>query len=137
MYREVTIGIRDADADAERLDELSSALRRELLDLGVAGVDRVSAGEAPPGTRALEMASIGMLLVAFQESLPVISGIVGVIRGWLASARGTRAVELTIGDQTLKIDSASPEQQDRLIDEFVAALHRAEAPAAPEGSSAP
>jgi hypothetical protein len=64
----------------------------------------------------------------------VISGIVGVVRAWLASAGGARAVELTIGDQTLRIDSASQEQQDRLIDEFVAALHRSEDPAAPASS---
>lgn len=137
MRREMTIAIRDEDADLERLDELSSALRRELLDLGVDDVDRVSEGEAPPGTRALDVAAIGVLLVAFQESLPVISGIVGVVRAWLASSGGARSVELTIGDQTLRIDSASQEQQDRLIDEFVAALHRSEDPVAPASSPGP
>lgn len=137
MRREMTIAIRDEDADLERLDELSSALRRELLDLGVDDVDRVSEGEAPPGTRALDVAAIGVLLVAFQESLPVISGIVGVVRAWLASSGGARSIELTIGDQTLRIDSASQEQQDRLIDEFVAALHRSEDPAAPASSPGP
>ena len=137
MRREMTIAIRDEDADPERLDQLSSALRRELLDLGVDDVDRVSGGEAPPGTRALDVAAIGVLLVAFQESLPVISGIVGVVRAWLASAGGARAVEVTIGDKTLRIDSASQEQQDRLIDEFVAALHRSEEPSAPTSSPEP
>jgi hypothetical protein len=134
MHREMKIAIRDEDADPERLDELSSALPRELLDLGVDDVDRVREGEAPPGTRALDVAAIGVLLVAFQESLPVISGIVGVVRAWLASARGARAVELTIGDQTLRVDSASQEQQERLIDEFVAALHRSEELATPASS---
>ena len=137
MHSEMTIAIRDEDADPERLDELSSALRRELLDLGVDDVDRVSEGASPPGTRALDVAAIGVLLVAFQESLPVISGIVGVVRAWLASARGARSVELTLGNKTLRIDSASQEQQERLIDEFVAALHRSEEPVAPASSPGP
>ena len=134
MSRQVIITIRDEQADPERLDELSSALRRELLDLGVDDVERVSDGDAPPGTRAIDVAAIGVLLLAFQESLPVITGIVGLVRAWLASAPAARSVELTIGNQTLKIDSASRDQQDRLIDEFVAALHRSEEPAAPESS---
>jgi len=35
MSRQMTIAIGDEDADAERLEQLSSGLRRELLDLGV------------------------------------------------------------------------------------------------------
>ena len=137
MSRQLTLTVLDRDAGAERLDELSSALRRELLDLGVDDVERMSDGEPPPGTRAVDAAAVGVLLVAFQESLPVIAGIVGVVRAWLGSARGSRAVEITIGDQTLKIDSASRPQQDRLIEEFVAALRRAEEPRTPMSAPAP
>ncbi|MFE6509242.1 hypothetical protein ACFVBP_16340 [Nocardioides sp. NPDC057764] len=132
MGRQMTITI--LDPDVERLEELSSVLRRELLDLGVDDVERASAGEAPAGTRGVDVAAIGVLLVAFQEPLVAVTAIVGVIRGWMSSARGARAVELTIGDQTLKIDSASREQQDRLIDEFVAAL-RGSGEAGPPASS--
>lgn len=137
MSRQMTIAIRDENADPARLDELSAALRHELLDLGVDDVERVTAGDAPPGTRGPELAAVGALLVVFQESLPLITGMVGLIRTWLGSARGARAVELTIGDHTLKIDSASPEQQDRLIDEFVAALHRSNGPAEPTSATPP
>lgn len=125
------------DPDVERLDELSSVLRRELLDLGVDDVERASAGEAPDGTRGIDVAAIGVLLVAFQEPLVAVTAIVGAIRGWMSSTRGANAVELTIGDQTLKIDSASREQQDRLIDEFVAALHRSGEPDPPTSSPVP
>lgn len=135
MSRQMTITIRDPDV--ERLDELSSVLRRELLDLGVDDVERASAGEAPAGTRGIDVAAIGVLLVAFQESLVAVTAIVGAIRGWMSSTRGANAVELTIGDQTLKIDSASREQQDRLIDEFVAALHGSGEPDPPASSPVP
>ncbi|MER7609171.1 hypothetical protein [Nocardioides sp. NPDC127503] len=135
MSRQMTITIHDPDV--ERLDELSSVLRRELLDLGVDDVERASAGEAPAGTRGIDVAAIGVLLVAFQEPLVAVTAIVGVIRGWMSSTRGANAVELTIGDQTLKIDSASREQQDRLIDEFVAALHGSAEPDPPASSPVP
>lgn len=132
MSRQMTITIHDPDV--ERLDEFSSVLRRELLDLGVDDVERASAGEAPAGTRGIDVAAIGVLLVAFQEPLVAVTAIVGTIRGWMSSTRGAHAVELTIGDQTLKIDSASREQQDRLIDEFVAALRRSGEPDPPASS---
>ncbi len=135
MSRQMTITIHDPDV--ERLDELSSVLRRELLDLGVDDVERASAGEAPAGARGIDVAAIGVLLVAFQEPLVAVTAIVGAIRGWMSSTRGANAVELTIGDQTLKIDSASREQQDRLIDEFVAALHRSGEPDPPTSSPVP
>ncbi|OIJ27503.1 hypothetical protein [Nocardioides luteus] len=125
------------DPDVERLEEFSSVLRRELLDLGVDDVERASAGEAPAGTRGIDLAAIGVLIVAFQEPLVAVTAIVGAIRGWMSSSRGAHAVELTIGDQTLKIDSASREQQDRLIDEFVAALHASEEAGPPASSPAP
>ena len=135
MSRQMTITIHDPDV--ERLDELSSVLRRELLDLGVDDVERASAGEAPAGTRGIDVGEIGVLLVAFQESLVAVTGIVGAIRGWMSATRGANSVELTIGDQTLKIDSASREQQDRLIDEFVAALHGSGKPEPPTSAPVP
>lgn len=135
MGRQLTITIHDPDV--ERLDELSSVLRRELLDLGVDDVERASAGEAPAGSRGIDVAAIGVLIVAFQEPLVALTAIVGAIRGWVSSTRGAHAVELTIGDQTLKIDAASREQQDRLIDEFVAALHGSGEPGSPASPPVP
>ena len=135
MSRQMTITIHDPDV--ERLEELSSVLRQELLDLGVDDVERASAGEAPAGTRGVDIAAIGVLIVAFQEPLVAVTAIVGAIRGWMSSSRGSHAVELTVGGQTLKIDSASREQQDRLIDEFVAALHASGESNPPASSPAP
>ena len=41
------------DADAEEIEEVTEQLRRHLLELDVASVDRVRVGEAPPGSRGL------------------------------------------------------------------------------------
>jgi hypothetical protein len=137
VRRQMLVAVPDIVGDPDRLDQLSSALRRELLDLGVDDVTTVSNGTPPPGSRAVDAASAGMLLVAFQESLPMITGILGLVRSWWASTRDVGTVEISIGDQTLKLGAASPDQQDRLVDEFVAALKRLEQPPAPPSSVAP
>jgi hypothetical protein len=116
--------IREDQADAQGLDELTIALRRELFDLGVDDVERVHEGAAPANTRGLDAASIGVLLVTFNESIGAVGGIVGLIRSWLGSAPAGRSVEMTVGDKTLKLSSVSREQQDELIGEFVQALSR-------------
>jgi hypothetical protein len=121
----MSLMIRDDRADAQRLEELTVALRRELLDLGVDDVQRVSDGEAPPGTRGLDAASVGALLVAFNQSAHAVGAIVSLIRSWLGSASSGRSVELTVGDNTLKLSSVTKEQQDQLVEEFVQALARA------------
>jgi hypothetical protein len=62
-------------------------------------------GQAPPGTRAVELGAVGALLVIFKESAQLVTGIVtAVVLGcWLR-----RTVQITLGDTTLKVASATP-----------------------------
>ena len=60
---DILVEIMEPDAEPERLDALAGALREELLGLDVDDVERAIAGPAPDGTRALELAVIGALLV--------------------------------------------------------------------------
>ena len=69
--RPATLGIHVAvgpDADAEEVAEATLQLRRELLDLDVEAVELPRAGKAPPGTRAVELAALGALLVTIYQS---------------------------------------------------------------------
>jgi hypothetical protein len=61
----VTVG---PSADAEDVAEATLQLRRELLDLDVDAVELVSAGEPPPGSRAVELAALGALVVTVAQS---------------------------------------------------------------------
>jgi hypothetical protein len=62
---EIAIAVRlDADADAAELQDATSQLRRELLELDVDAVKAPAGGEAPLGTRGAVGAEIGTLLVA-------------------------------------------------------------------------
>jgi hypothetical protein len=122
MGSALAIELSEAGADPARLDELTTLLRDELLDLDVDDVERVSRGEAPVGSRAIELAAIGALLVTMQESGELVARIVGTIREWLKrDPQPTRTVRVTLGDRTIELTAASNEQQDRLVKEFVRA----------------
>jgi hypothetical protein len=120
----MTITIHEERADDERLDALTTALRRELMVLDVEDVEWVRQGEIPPGARAVELAAVGALLVIFKESAELVKGIVTAVRSWMMAAPPGRSVEITVGDATLKVASATVEQQDKLIIEFLDAMKR-------------
>jgi hypothetical protein len=119
MDQELVLKIDEDGADEERLDSLATTLRSELLELDVDDVRRPSAGEAPEGSRALELAAIGALLVSLTGSTEAISSVVNTIRGWLSRGSSGRSVEVTIGDRTLKLTAATDEQQDAVVQEFL------------------
>jgi hypothetical protein len=109
-----------ADADAQELYAVTAQLRQRLLDLDVDSVDRLQAGEAPPGTRAVDPLSIGGgLIVTLAKSPELLKNVLGSIGSWLVARRGGTA-ELQVGGDTIKLTGVSSEDQRRLIDLFVA-----------------
>jgi len=119
MVDQLVVSLDEGGADAERLEQLTLALRRELLQLEVDDVEPVRAGPAPEGTRALDVTAVGALLVTLTSSSAALAGVVDMVRGWLAHGSRGRTVELTIGDKTLKLAGASDEQQEQLVREFL------------------
>ncbi len=121
MADQLMVSLEEGGADAERLEQLTLALRRELLDLEVDDVEPVRTGPAPEGTRALDVTAVGALLVTLTSSTAALAGVVDMVRGWLGQGSRDRTVELTIGDKTLKLAGASDEQQEKLVAEFLRA----------------
>jgi len=119
---QVWVRIDGAGADAEILQMLADELRAELLVLDVDGVTQVVGDEHAPGARGLEWASIGILLVSIKNTTELIGQLVATVRTWLGRRSRPRAVEMTVGDRTLRLTDASDDQQDRLIDEFIHAI---------------
>lgn len=119
MAEHLMVSVDEGGADSERMEQLTLALRRELLQLDVEDVEPVRTGPAPEGTRAIDVAAVGTLLVSLTSSAAALTGVVNTVRGWLAQGSQGRTVELTIGDKTLKLAGASDEQQDQLIREFL------------------
>jgi len=121
MDKGLRVQLSEEDADAERLDELTSSLRQELLQLDVEDVTALRAGEPPPGARGLELAAVGSLLVGLGSSTDALRAVISAIRGWLSRGWGAhRSVKLEIDGDVLELSEASTTDQDRLIGLFIA-----------------
>jgi len=115
---EIAIDVRlEPDADAAELQDATSQLRRELLELDVDDVKAPEGGEAPPGTRGAVGAEIGTLLVAAGRA--AIGPVVAAIQSWVAR-RASRSVKLTIDGDSIEVSNVSPEDQRELIQSFLA-----------------
>jgi hypothetical protein len=118
--RPATLGIQVAvgpDADAEEVADATLQLRRELLDLDVEAVELPAAGEPPPGTRAVELAALGALVVTVAQS-PLLGPVVAAVRSWLAGAP-ERSIKLELDGDTLELTGLSSKEQQRLVDEWL------------------
>jgi hypothetical protein len=113
---QVEVGL-DPDADAVELDEETVRLREQLLDLDVDAVERPAGGPPPPGTRAVETALLGTLVV--EAGREVIGAVVRVIVGWAAQRR-SRNIKLTLGGDALELSDISDESQRQLLEAFLA-----------------
>lgn len=119
MMERLTIRVAEDGADAERADQLAGHLREELLGLDVDDVIRAPGGEAPPGTRAVDVAAVGALLVTLSGAAASINEIVTVVRGWLARGSTPRTVRIEVDGDVLELSGVSQAQQDELVDLFV------------------
>jgi hypothetical protein len=112
------------DADPGEMDALTSALRAEILEVDeVDRVDQVSAGPAPEGSKGLEVAAIGALVVGVAPGVQAIAKVIEVVRGWLAGrSASTPPLQMSIGDKSIVV-KADKKQQDELVAAFIAALN--------------
>ncbi len=117
---EPAIGLRlevglEPDADAAELEHATTQLREELLELDVDRVDQPSE-PAPPGTRGLDVAALGTLLVGAGRG--AIGPVLGAVQSWVAR-RSSRSVKITIDGDSLELTNASREDQRRLVESFL------------------
>lgn len=103
------------DDDAGELVELTGLLRGELLDLDVAAVEQLPVGAVPAGAKGVA-AVAGWLAV--QLGPEALRAVLAKVADW--AARNDRGVEVTYGGDTLKLTRATREQQERIIDDWLA-----------------
>jgi hypothetical protein len=120
---ELTIELGAEGADETELDSLTTRLRQELLQLDVDEVERPSAGPAPEGSRAIELAAAGALVVGLIRDNAVIESLIGTLQGWLARDQ-SRTIKVTLDGDTIELSGASDEDRRRLIRHWVAAHGR-------------
>jgi hypothetical protein len=106
------------DGDAEETAEATLRLRRELLDLDIDAVEVPGSGEPPPGSRAVDVAALGALLVHLADS-EMLAGVVAAVRSWL-SGSSRRSIKLELDGDVLELRGVSSQEQRRLTDEWLA-----------------
>ena len=116
--RRLTVVIDGGSAsDAEELDALTGQLRRQLLELDVDTVEPARTEDVPAGAKPMDVVSIGALVVTLGPA--ALKAVVSLVERWLEH-RPVRSVKLTLGDDTLEITDVDDEDQDELIDAFLA-----------------
>ncbi|WP_416986485.1 hypothetical protein [Streptomyces sp. T028] len=121
MEKTLRILLTEEGAEAEDIAELTGFLRAELLQLDVDDVTTVTDEEdLPPGARAVDITTIGALLVSLGSTAAGLSQVVNAIREWRDRCRGTRpTLRLTLDDDELEISEATTEQVSEAFDLFV------------------
>jgi hypothetical protein len=109
----------DDGASPEEIERLTAAMRRELLQLDVAAVDRVPGEAAPEGAKAgLEIAAVGALMVTLGNAGSTLEQIVATMRSWV-SRSSDRTVKLSLDGDTLEVGGMSEEDQRHVIDAWM------------------
>ena len=116
---EFEVELSAGESDAEELDQLTRALQQQLLELDVQSVERPVGADPPSGSRGVDVAAVGMLIVTLAKAAPALTSVVGTIRSWLTGASGSRSVTIKVGEDSLIVTGASSEDQERLISAFI------------------
>ena len=105
-----------ADSDAEELADLGAELHAELLSADGASVAPLSAEATPEGAKGL--GNVAGWLVAQFGTLDGLRAVLDAVRGF--ASRTSRTVEVSIGADVLKVTGVTSQQQEKLIDAWLA-----------------
>lgn len=123
----------DSEADDAELEQLTLALRQEILQLDDVSAVEQATSPAPEGHKAGELAAIGSLIVSAVPGVEAAAKVLGVIRAWLGGrAAGTPTLKMTVGANSIEL-AADDDEQRLLVEQFIKALQAstAAAPAPP------
>ncbi len=101
-----------ADSDAE---ELAAELHAELLSVDGTAVAPLPAEAAPEGAKGL--GDVAGWLVAQVGTLDGLRALVAAVRGF--ASRTSRTVEVSIGEDHLKVTGVTSQQQEEIIDAWL------------------
>lgn len=108
----------DPGADAEELAGLAVDLRGLLLELDIESADRLTRGQAPPGTRSGEMFVAGALTVMLARSKELVTKLLESVQWWVSLGAG-RSVKIEIDGDRLEVNGLTLDDQHKLIQLFI------------------
>ncbi len=108
----------DSDADVEELAVLAVDLRGLLLELDIESAERLTRGQAPPGTRSGEMFVAGALTVMLARSKELVTTFFESVQWWVSLGAGRR-VKIEIDGDSLEVNGLTKDDQHKLIQLFI------------------
>jgi hypothetical protein len=120
MDSELRIELAEEDADGERLDTLTRNFQRELRQLDVDDVSAISASASPPGSKAVDAATVEALLIALGTAAQGLAAVIMMAREW--RKRGgvsDREVRLELDGDVLSLKGEPGPAEDRAIALFI------------------
>lgn len=109
--------------DPAELDELTRQLVGEVNELNVEQVEQVSAGDAPEGSKALDMAAIGELAVTLAPSL--IGPLFDLLKSWVERKPSTPVkVRVRVGKRTAQIEYDPTRTSARDLEALIKTLNK-------------
>ena len=115
---QLRLQVAEAGLDSEELADRATALVGELSQLDVDDISPVTEGEAPPGSKGLELATIGAMIVTLVRSREKLAEVVATVRDWLGRGGGGN-VRLEIDGDVLEVSDVSAAERKKLIDTWV------------------
>jgi hypothetical protein len=109
--------------DPVELDELTRQLRAEMNELEVDSVEQVSAGQAPGGTKAVDMTALGQLAVTLAPSL--VPPLFDLLKSWVERKPSTPVkIRVKSGRKTAQIEYDPAHTSAKDLEELVKTLNK-------------
>ena len=109
--------------DAAELDELTRQLRAEVEDLNVDSVEQVAAGEAPQGTKAVDLAVIGQMAITLAPA--IVPPLFDLLKSWVERKPSTPVkVRVRAGKRTAQIEYDPTKTSAKDLEALIKALNK-------------
>jgi hypothetical protein len=105
--------------DAAELDELTRQLRAEVEALNVDSVEQVSAGEAPQGTKAVDLAAIGQMAITLAPA--IVPPLFDLLKPWVERKPST---PVKVGKRTAQIEYDPTKTSAKDLEALIKALNK-------------
>jgi hypothetical protein len=118
VVAQIVVHVTVSAVDDERTDDAARHVLAALRDFPEVGsVALASGGPAPDGARSGEVVALGGLVVTMLSQPEAVGAVVKFVADRVR--RGGGGVEVHVDGQVLKIERATTEQVDVLVDAFV------------------
>ena len=115
---EVRVTLEAAGVDADALADIAGQLQDELAELDVDDVRPSTSGDAPAGSKGVELVALGALVVKLVRSRRVLGQVVAAVRDWL-TRNDADSVRIELDGDVLEIKGVTAADKKALIDNWL------------------